>query len=62
MKGTILLLSALAVLCVAGCSKSDPDVPKVDPAAAKAQPGANTPAAAGGGAPESQLRSEKSGG
>ena len=60
MKTRLFALGALLLLAVAGCSKSE--TPVVDPVAAKAQPGANTPAAASaGGAPTSQVRAEKEG-
>jgi len=60
MRSGLLLIGVLALLT--GCSKSD-DTPKVDPVAAKAQPGAETPpAATNTGVPMSQMRAEKSGG
>jgi len=61
MRITLLTLCALVFLALAGCSKTEPS-PTIDPATAKAQPGADTPPAAGGGAPsEAQVRSEKEG-
>lgn len=60
MRRALFFVGVLALL--AGCSKGD-DTPKVDPVAAKAQPGANTPpAATNNGIPMNQLRAEKSGG
>lgn len=60
MRSTLFFVGVLALLT--GCSKGD-DTPKVDPVAAKAQPGADTPpAATNTGVPTSQIRAEKAGG
>ncbi|WP_309697749.1 hypothetical protein [Armatimonas sp.] len=59
MKIKILALSALALLALAGCSTKEETV--VDQNAAKAQPGANTPAAAASTNTMAAQRAEKEG-
>ena len=60
MNAKIFTIAALALLALAGCSKTEPS-PTIDPATAKAQPGADTPPAAViPGAAEAQ-RAEKEG-
>lgn len=60
MKVKIFTLAALALLALAGCSKTEPTV--IDQNAAKAQPGADTPAAQPpSGASEAAQKAEKEG-
>ena len=59
MKINILALSALALLALGGCSKTEETV--VDQNAAKAQPGANTPPAAASADTVAKQRAEKEG-
>ncbi|MCX6365227.1 MAG: hypothetical protein NTX57_00740 [Armatimonadetes bacterium] len=61
MKITLLTLCALVFLALAGCSKTEPS-PTIDPATAKAQPGADTPAAVPNPAATAAQKAEKSGG
>lgn len=63
MKVTLMVaLCGLVLLGASGCSKSDPDMPKVDPVAAKSQPGATVPAAPPNGVTAAQVKAAKSGG
>jgi uncharacterized lipoprotein YajG len=59
MKVKLLTIAALALFALAGCSKTEETV--IDQNAAKAQPGADTPAAAANPAAEQQQRAEKEG-
>lgn len=62
MKVKVLFVAAFALFALTGCTKTG-ETPQVDPATAKAQPGADTPpATAAPGAPsEAQVRAEKEG-
>ena len=63
-KNFVTVLGALCVLSAAGlsgCSNSDSDVPKVDQATMKQQPGANVPPAASNGGTAAQTKRAKSG-
>jgi hypothetical protein len=59
MKVKILTIAALALLALAGCTKTEETV--IDQNAAKAQPGADTPPAAANAAAVQQQRAEKEG-
>jgi hypothetical protein len=54
------LCVTIMVLCAFGCAPAD-DTPKVDPAVAKQQPGADTPPAPANGLTAEQLKKAKSG-
>jgi PBP1b-binding outer membrane lipoprotein LpoB len=60
MKMKILFLATIGLIVLAGCNQTEETA--IDQAAAKAQPGANTPPAVPtGAASEAQQRAEKEG-
>ncbi len=60
MTKTLFALGVLALLMLAGCSKSD--TPPVDKAAAQAQPGADAPAAQPAKVNKTEMHATKDGG
>ncbi|MBB6051863.1 hypothetical protein [Armatimonas rosea] len=60
MEKKLFLVAALGLLVFAGCQQPV-DEPKLDPAAAKTAPGADTPAAAPAAVNPAQVRADKEG-